>query len=218
MIPPDTPNPASFLNTRGIQVIPGSCSFSTAHECLSSINQSIADKLLLPGPNPPPDRHFLNYLFTFSTLPTSPEAKLQSLEAFYKKHKPSSNQNKSLTRPQLSKLIAQKSWGDILSILQAKYGTTPDEPQAKSTHQSDFRPPPSPPVNALLRAVLSGPAGSVLLSALGPSAVLTECTSISSEPGAPEQMLHSDSTWGVNEPRQGKPPTLPFSLQIPNLT
>lgn len=69
------------------------------------------------------------------------------------------------------------------------------------THQRDFAPSLSPPVDAALRSIIGGLAGDVLSAALGPHAALHELTAITSEPGATEQPLHADACWSAGAPR-----------------
>ena len=73
--------------------------------------------------------------------------------------------------------------------------------QQEPTHQRDFVPLLSPGVEAVLRTTLAGPAGAMLVSALGRGAELCELTAITSDPGATEQGLHADACWTETAPR-----------------
>ena len=75
--------------------------------------------------------------------------------------------------------------------------TVPPDP----THRSGFLLPFSPAVEAVVKAIASGPAGVTLERALGANTELCECTVIEAEPGATAQQLHSDGDWSATAPR-----------------
>ena len=68
-------------------------------------------------------------------------------------------------------------------------------------HRRDFVLPMSQPMDALLRATLSGGVGAVVVDALGEDAEICEMTVIVSEPGATAQPFHADSNWSEAAPR-----------------
>ena len=68
------------------------------------------------------------------------------------------------------------------------------------SHQRDYAPVFSPPLEALLRAAVAGPIGRVLEDTLGRDAELYELTAIASDPGATEQYLHADATFDAGAP------------------
>lgn len=74
-------------------------------------------------------------------------------------------------------------------------------PIQEPKHRSDFMLALSPPVEAVLKAALTGLAGSILEAALGRHAELCELSAITSEPGAASQAVHSDGTWSTSHSR-----------------
>lgn len=61
--------------------------------------------------------------------------------------------------------------------------------------------PISSPVEAVLKATLSGNVGSILLNTVGRDAELCSFSAIISEPGAQAQAIHSDADWNETAPR-----------------
>ena len=68
-------------------------------------------------------------------------------------------------------------------------------------HRRDFKLPFSPVTDRVIRTLLSGDVGNILLQTLGPDAELFELTTITSEPGSAAQPMHSDGMWSATLPR-----------------
>lgn len=73
-------------------------------------------------------------------------------------------------------------------------------PVKKAEHRRDFKLKFSS-VESVLRAVLSGNAGAILVDALGRDAEICELSVIRSSPGAASQDWHSDSEWSATGPQ-----------------
>eukprot|EP00929_Paragymnodinium_shiwhaense_P035920 TRINITY_DN19322_c0_g1_i1.p1 TRINITY_DN19322_c0_g1~~TRINITY_DN19322_c0_g1_i1.p1 ORF type:complete len:253 (-),score=46.55 TRINITY_DN19322_c0_g1_i1:482-1240(-) len=74
---------------------------------------------------------------------------------------------------------------------------------AKCSHRRDFKLAMSPPIEAVMKCVLSGSTGAAIAAALGGhEAELMELTAIISLPGAPAQDIHSDTNFSEEARRQ----------------
>ena len=73
--------------------------------------------------------------------------------------------------------------------------------ERRPEHRRDFVLPMPEPLEVVLRTVLSGNVGSILVDALGVDAQICEITAIVSEPGATAQAFHGDNCWRASDPR-----------------
>ena len=102
-----------------------------------------------------------------------------------------------LTLPQtMAETLRGSSDRHFVRYLTAAAANAPE-----ASHRSGFCRPFTASVEAVIRSVLSGGVGAMLVRELGRDALLCELTAITSEPGAAAQSIHSDATWSATAPR-----------------